>query len=428
LAVRALALVGNGTTALVIDIDAIGFDGEQTARILEAVSSLTGVAKAGIRFSCTHTHSGPNTFRLPMIREGLDMALAYIESLPSLVAGAAWQALQNLQPVRVGIAQGACDINVNRRAKDREGRTFVGCNPEGERDTRVQVIRFDNEQGEVVASILHYACHPTTMAWQNEWVTPDYPGQAKEIVEKNLGGMCLFLQGAAADLGPRRGFTGDRRVYRRLGTILGLTGAALGWNIDTQPTALELRDIQESGARIGLYEEVPQARLDTTLRILSKSVELPVREQPAPEVAEAEAERLRQVRRDLSASASDRDRRDANARATQAGMAADRARLYHGRTSMEWPIHLIAIGEIALVAMAGEPFQQIARNIEAQSPYAHTLVSGYTNGGFGYIPTAEEYPAGGYEVETTPFAPEAAKVLVSAVVAALGELHKQEKE
>ncbi|MER3438839.1 MAG: alkaline ceramidase, partial [Chloroflexota bacterium] len=40
----------------------------------------------------------------------------------------------------------------------------------------------------------------------------------------------------------------------------------------------------------------------------------------------------------------------------------------------------------------------------------------------GYIPTAEEYPRGGYEVETTPFAPEAAQTLIEATVALLEEL------
>lgn len=426
LEVRALALKENGTTALLLDMDAIGFDGEQTARIMDAVAALTGVDKKCIRFSCTHTHSGPNTFRLPMIRQGLDMALAYIETLPSRAAGAAWQALQNLQPVNVGIAIGSCDINVNRRSKDSEGRTFVGCNLEGESDRRVHVIRFDNERGEVIASILHYACHPTTMGWQNEWVTPDYPGQAKKVVEETLGGTCLFLQGASADLGPRRGFIGDRNVYRRLGTILGLEAAKLGWNIDTQPTSLKLRGIQESGARIGLYEEVPLKPLDTILRATSQMIDLPVREHPSPDVAEANAEKRRQEARALPDSAPDHERRAANARATQAGMASDRARLYHGKSSIYWPLHLLAIGDIALVGIAGEPFQQIAREIEAQSPYTHTLVSGYTNGGFAYIPTGDEYAAGGYEVETTPFAPEAAEKLIAATVSALKELKEME--
>ena len=34
------------------------------------------------------------------------------------------------------------------------------------------------------------------------------------------------------------------------------------------------------------------------------------------------------------------------------------------------------------------------------SPFAWTAVSGYTNGSAGYLPTAEAFAEGGYEVET----------------------------
>ena len=38
------------------------------------------------------------------------------------------------------------------------------------------------------------------------------------------------------------------------------------------------------------------------------------------------------------------------------------------------------------------------------------------------MPTAEAYPLQGYEVETSPFAPEAADILVAETVAALRDL------
>ena len=53
--------------------------------------------------------------------------------------------------------------------------------------------------------------------------------------------------------------------------------------------------------------------------------------------------------------------------------------------------------------------------IRESSPFAYTLVSGYTNGGFGYIPTADAWEGGGYEVETSPFTPAVADVLVNGV-------------
>jgi hypothetical protein len=311
---------------------------------------------------------------------------------------------------------------VNRRSRDQQGRTFVGCNPEGFCDRTVHLLRFDDEAGEPIATILHYACHPTTMGWQNEWVTPDYPGQAKETVERTFGGTCLFLQGAAGNLGPKRGFTGDLSVYRRLGTILGLEAAKLAWNTDTQPSTLALRGIQESGARIGLYEEVATPTQRPVLGVLTSSVDLPVAVHPDPEEAERRSAALRAHAAELrEKGASEHELRDANARATQAGMAAERARLYHGKSVVPWPVQAIRIGEAALVGIAGEPFAEIGARIRNLSPFSHTLVSGYTNGGFGYIPTADAWEGGGYEVETTPFTPGVADALVEGVA---GLLHR----
>ena len=360
-----------------------------------------------------------------MIREGLDMALAYLDLLPGQIAGAVWQAIDRLQPARAGAALGSADINVNRRCIGPNGKTFVGCNTDAPADRTVSVLRFDALGGTPIACVLHYACHPTTMGWQNEFVTPDYPGQAKKVVEESLGAPCLFLQGATGDLGPRRGFTGDLRVYRRLGTILGLEGAKLAWNIDTAPTRLELRKIQESGASIGIYDEVPVEMSPPVLRMQSGFIDLPMRPQPDPAKAKAHAAALRAHVEELSKTgSSDQELRDATAAATQAGMVADRTELYFGKTSIPWPLQAVRIGDIALVATGGEPFSQIGVSIRKLSPFPYTLVSGYTNGGFGYIPTREAFPYGGYEVETTPFSENAADVLIEHAVKLLTDLHK----
>ena len=53
---------------------------------------------------------------------------------------------------------------------------------------------------------------------------------------------------------------------------------------------------------------------------------------------------------------------------------------------------------------------------------AHTWFGGYTGGWGAYIPTADEYLSGGYEVETSPFTPEAAQRLVDETVSALHAL------
>lgn len=423
----ALVFRDAGLTVAIIDVDSIGFDPEWTRRILDAVVGLTGLTPAHIRFSCTHTHSGPNTFRLPVITEGRDMILEYLQGLPLKISGAVWQALQNLRPVRVGVAAGECDININRRQVMADGRVVVGRNQEGPVDRTVRVVRIDGLDEVPVASIVHYACHPTTIGWQSQMATPDYPGMAKRVVEEQVGGTCLFLQGATGDIGPRRGFTGDLSVYRRFGKLLGLEAAQLALGIETLPREARLVGVQESGASIALFEDVAVEPRAASLDVRSRLVWLPLKELPRPEVAEAEAAAYREELNRLREGGgpeggADAAVRAATSRATQAGMRADRARLYYGKAEIEWQLQGIRVGEVALISIPGEPFTETGQEIVARSPFRHTLFSGYSNGGFSYLPVRSAYAVGGYEVETSPFAAGAAEVLVEAAVEMLGEL------
>lgn len=419
----ALVLRYGDKSVAILDVDAIGFDGEWTTKIIDAVSGLTGLPREHIRFSCTHTHSGPNTFRLPVITEGREMILEYLNTLPLKISGAVWQAQQNLGPVRIGAAKGECDINVNRRMRLPDGRVVIGRNYGGAVDRTVRVVRIDDLQEQAVATIVHYACHPTTMAWQCQWATPDYPGMTKKVVEEQIGGTCLFLQGATGNITPKRGFTGDLGVYRKLGKLLGLEASKVALGIETLPRQEKLAGLQESGATIALFEDNAVEPEPAALEVRSRFMKLPLKEFPPPEVAEADAAALRAELNQLRSGGDEAKIREATAKATQAGMRADRALWYHGKTHVDWQLQGIRIGPVALICVPGEPFIEASQQIAERSPFAHTLFSGYSNGGFGYIPMREEYPSGGYEVEISPFAPGAAELIVEEALAMLRELH-----
>lgn len=419
----ALALSDGELTLAIVDADSIGFDLEWTNRILDAIVQLTGLPRERVRFSCSHTHSGPNTFRLATISEGRDMAESYLESLPHRIAGAAWQALQNLRPVRVAAGEGRCEVNVNRRFVTPEGDRAVGRNWDGITDPTVRVVRFDALDETPVATLVHYACHPTTIGWQSRYFTPDYPGPLRQTVEQNLGGTCLFLQGATANLTPRRGFTGDLRVYRALGRSLGLEAARVAYGLETLPRREKYLGVQQSGAAIALYEDEPVEPDPPALRMITRDITLPLRAFDPPEPLEAEAARLRAELARLRVSGTEAEIREATARATQAGWAANAARAYHGKKELPWQMQGIRIGGVALLSVQGEPFVEIGLRIAEASPFPHTLFSGYSNGAFGYIATREAWHEGGYEVRGgSPFSADAADVVVEEGLRLLREL------
>ena len=260
------------------------------------------------------------------------------------------------------------------------------------------------------------------MAWENQWFTPDYPGAARRVMEQQIGGMCLFLQGATGNLTPRRGFTGDLRVYRRLGAILGLEGARVALNLETLPREECYRGVLQSGAAIALYEDRPVEPEVPVLRVARRNVALPVKQfRPVEEVeAEAAAHRAELLR--LRREGTEEEIRAATARATQAGWQANLAREHAGKSTVDLEVQCIRIGSIALVSSQGEPFIETAQQIVAGSPFAHTLFSGYSNGAFGYIPTREAFAEGGYETRASAYAPGAAETLAEGVVRLLVEM------
>jgi hypothetical protein len=90
------------------------------------------------------------------------------------------------------------------------------------------------------------------------------------------------------------------------------------------------------------------------------------------------------------------------------------------------PAHLnltvAKIGEIGFVGIGCEVLTDIGMKIKTGSPYKRTFVITHCNGAAGYLPPAHLYVEGGYEIRSSPFAPEAADMVVKQAVKMLHEL------
>src|SRR3954467_9495155 len=108
------------------------------------------------------------------------------------------------------------------------GRIVCGLNQVAPADDTVVVGRVSSAgDGRVLATIVNYACHPTTLAWENTLISPDYIGAMREVVEANTAGaLCLFLQGASGELGPAHQYVGDTAVADQHGRRLGYSALA----------------------------------------------------------------------------------------------------------------------------------------------------------------------------------------------------------
>lgn len=97
-------------------------------------------------------------------------------------------------------------------------------------------------------------------------------------------------------------------------------------------------------------------------------------------------------------------------------------RAYEGRRTALAEIQAMRVGELALVAMPGEPFAQIGVEVRRRSPFPITMFSGYSNGEIGYVPMRSDYENGGYGVWNSPLAPGSAEAVIQASSELLREL------
>lgn len=418
----ALALSDGTTTAIILDVDIQILTNERADQMRDAVSKATGVPVQNIRACATHTHSGPVPYK-SWIEKGYEMVGPWFDNLARWCAEAASEAIANLQPVEVRAGRGECHINANRRCLTPTGERFLGVNPDGPCDHEVSVVRFDSIAGEPIATLVNYACHGTVMGPANRLITPDYAGPMKRVVEEAVGGRCVFLLGSSGNVGPVQGFQADPKVYRQLGAVLGHEVAKVALSLQSVPVNPKFREVIPSGAPLGAYDVEFPLEKGTPVRVLDREILVPLRE-GLPEKKTA-TEKLDFWKSKLKTAREQND----SAAITEAIYMARRADIqlrmaddFGGKTSAGVRTHFITFGDVALVGCNIEPFCEIGMAIKQQSPFPVTFMCGYTNGRMAYMPTADEWTKGGYEVENSPFGQGAAETLQEEIIAALKEL------
>jgi neutral ceramidase len=90
-----------------------------------------------------------------------------------------------------------------------------------------------------------------------------------------------------------------------------------------------------------------------------------------------------------------------------------------GRALVHLPVRFLQIGGMVMWSAPVELFSEISMNVRKDSPFANTFYAGYTNGWFGYLPTAKAFSEGGYEPATSPFTEAAEADLTRHVIAHL---------
>lgn len=227
---RILLLDDGRTTVALVALDLIGLN---PGRLPEMVRNL-GVD--GLLLAASHTHGGPMVLDL-YEPYGEDRSWPsgnpYLSWAEEQIAAGIAQAKGTLQPVRLSVGSGAVDLSFNRRLVKPDGSVEMiwGQNRErrqhyGPVDPEVGIVRVDSLDGELVALLCNYACHPVVLGSGNQLLTADFPGYTCAYLENQFpGALALFLQGACGDLDPYVDVQSDFAPAQAQGEVLGREAA-----------------------------------------------------------------------------------------------------------------------------------------------------------------------------------------------------------
>ena len=380
-----LAVVsGEGSTQLLVAVDStwwrrVDDEWRVRGRVLDAL----GLAPEQLQISLSHTHAGPVLCSTDSALPGGDLISAYLDSLAQAAIDAGREALANRRPGLIEWAVGRCSLASNREL-DVDGRALVGFNPNGVADDTVMVGRVTSQDGETLGTVVNYACHPTTLAWDNHLISPDYVGAMRDLVEDATGAPCLFLQGASGELAPREQYSGDVELADRHGRSLGHAVLAALETMPLPGTELELTGAVESGALLAIWRGVPLAT-SFSARAVVGSVELEV---DLPSIEEL-------TQRWANIDESTREER------------LDRARNlrddYIKGSTVQHPVWAWRWGGAIIVGQPGEAYSRFQVTLRERFPDHPIVVTNLTNGpGFVYLPIQDAYDRGAYQAWQTP--------------------------
>jgi hypothetical protein len=217
LEVRVLSLRNDNEKLFVfVTLDLMGFSYEDVLRLRESVD----IPGAEIFVISSHTHSGPDTigfygptlFRLPLLN-GRDEN--YIDFVIARSGQAIARSLRNLTPVALRLGARETDLMQSKIGPivDRE----------------VSVLLFKSiDTGQTVATLVNFACHPTTLSRKNSLVSSDFVGPLRDLLDRELDTTTLFVNGALGGVTYHRSFRAAKGFARATEVGRALGAVALG--------------------------------------------------------------------------------------------------------------------------------------------------------------------------------------------------------
>jgi neutral ceramidase len=346
---RAVVFENNGKKIVLVSSDLGSYGGEVFTTFQKSILEKFNLKESELFLAAIHSHSTPI---LSLNKERGDANnIKYTQGLNQKVLTVIGEAIKNLKPVTTGLGTGSSPVGANRREMRPDGSITLGRNPYGPTDKEVLVMKIANTDGSPVGAIYDYATHATSLGPRNMLVSGDVLGLSAQFVEKILGKEVVSPEfaGASGNIDPWY------RVLPEFNNEPGwipepvLLGTMLGEEVVT--VFRNIKDVKPGGMISTAFE---------TLQCPRKKVD---EKNPNP----------RRMEDDKS-------------------------------TTVPVNITAARIGEdVGFIGFNVEMLTEIGMKIKAGSPFKYTFVISHCNGSSGYLPPAELYKEGGYEINSTRF-------------------------
>ncbi|MBX3732568.1 MAG: hypothetical protein KF791_08235 [Verrucomicrobiae bacterium] len=192
--VKAVAFAVAGRTGVVVSADALIIPREVALQATDAVTAATGLRRDQIFFGATHTHCSLGGWGEGPVGQAFAGPFhpGAVVWFAGQLAAAVREAVADLTPASLGTGGFEAPEWVRNR--------LVG--EQGPVDARFSLIRVRQEDGDE-AVIGSYGAHATVLGASTMRFSGDYPGAWQRTMERNSGGLALFLAGAVGSQGPR---------------------------------------------------------------------------------------------------------------------------------------------------------------------------------------------------------------------------------
>jgi neutral ceramidase len=400
---RTIYVSHDGVESAIIACDLLAIGNDVAADIRDLALQTLGIPGANIMVTATHTHQGP---------AGLSKYLddVYPAFLTKQVVESIAMAQKSAQEGSFRFVESELKtVSQNRR------------DPEGPIEEVMKVLVATDTQSKVIASVMAYACHPTILESDNYHFSADFPGPANDLMERNLGGVSIYLQGMCGDINPTW-TEHDQDGVKLNGEIVGAT--ALRVALESLQLGTDRRSVNLSwGIDTPQINYVGHLLTAPGIRSAQRYVHVD-RDYPT-DLDTAQAE-MASIAKQLEDDPSLANKKKLTPRLMELYGRDDmwkRKGPRRGPGSDDLEIQAIAISsDCVFLGLPGEFLVEVGSAIQARSPFKSTIIVGYANGYYEYFPLSKHFEEHGYEVGSSRYTQGSTEKIIDASIELLKSL------